>query len=174
MDSYNSCTFFPNDAPLRFNSRFAHVVFISSDFHLLPFFPSATMLTRTAVRADSTGGTSSTVTNRSPWVVWAVTVRPAISPLGFRVAIQIEHLNMAFPDGLTIEDFMNWHSFAPNRSAVVQLRNGDLNPCNVILFILHNVEPVQQPSIDSLQSPLPLPECNESRHEPCRNCKTRN
>ena len=53
--------------------------------------------------------------------------------------VQIKNLYLAPPYSLTAKDFMHRHGFTPNRSAVVQLRDGYLNPRSIIVFILHSV-----------------------------------
>jgi hypothetical protein len=63
------------------------------------------------------------------------------------MAIQIEDLYFTLPYGLAAKDFMDRYSLNVNRSAVMQLRNCHLNPCDVIFFILHSVEPIRQPSM---------------------------
>lgn len=43
------------------------------------------------------------------------------------MAVQIENLNVPLPDGFAAIDFMDGHSFTPNRSAIMQLLDGNLN-----------------------------------------------
>ena len=59
---------------------------------------------------------------------------------------QIENLNVALPHCFAAKNFVDRHGFAPCRAAVVQLRNRNLNLCQIILFIHRSVLPIRQPS----------------------------
>ena len=54
------------------------------------------------------------------------------------MAIQIENLDFAFPDGFAAKDFMDWCGLAPSCAAIVQLHYRYLDPGYVIGFIRHN------------------------------------
>ncbi len=79
------------------------------------------------------------------------------------MAMQIKNLYVPLPHCFTTKDFMDGHSLTPNRTAVVQLLDGNLNLCQIILFTLHNVLPIpplstrysqrQRPVLASCESP---------------------
>lgn len=69
------------------------------------FLESLTIEALTAVFGETTGGSSNTVT-LTP-VVFAFGMRPAITPLGFWVSVQIENFNLALPNGLPAKHFMD-------------------------------------------------------------------
>ncbi len=73
------------------------------------------------------------------FVIPAITMRPAVAAFSLWVSCQIENLNLSLPYGFAAKDFMDRHGFAPNRSAVVQLLNGHLQPSQIILFIHRSI-----------------------------------
>jgi hypothetical protein len=56
------------------------------------------------------------------------------------VSRQIKYLNFPIQQRFAAKDFADVDRLAPNRSAVVQLLNGHLQPSQIILFIRHSVQ----------------------------------
>jgi len=47
---------------------------------------------------------------------------------------EAENLDIAIPNGPTLEGFVHWHSSNVDRLAAVRLSNGEPNGCYVVLF----------------------------------------
>lgn len=91
-----------------------------------------------------------------PLVIRAVQVTPRITAFGFWVSGKIKNLHVALPCGLAMKHFMHGHGFAPFRTAIMQVLHCHLQPRQIVLFILHSVQPVLRPSTayQSHQRPL--------------------
>src|SRR5436190_1606609 len=50
--------------------------------------------------------------NVSLWSLWVVrTMGPCVHSGCCRMTVQVEHFNVSFPDGLTLECLFDWHRF---------------------------------------------------------------
>ena len=92
-------------------------------------------------------------------------------PLGI---VQIKNFYVALPYCLAVKDFVDGYSLMPNRAAVMQLRHGNPNLGDVILFIHRSVQPIRQPSTRYFPLLLLGPESCESRRVFSQSCNMRN
>ena len=61
-------------------------------------------------------------------------MRPSIESLGLRMVYEAENLDIAIPNGPTLEGFVHWNSSNVDRLAAVRLSNGEPNGRYVVLF----------------------------------------